>query len=155
MNGSNGADVVYMILTVVSTLAMIIIPIVMWLLIFFAVMIPSLLISVFYIVCRWKIFEKAGEHGWIALIPFYNEYMMSKLFLGNGIWFLLEFASVVPYLGMLVVVFWGVMVRIRMAETFNLDTTKMALLIVVPFVGYPMLAFGKTEEYNPEKAKLF
>ena len=30
-------------------------------------------------VATWQLFAKAGEEGWKALIPFYNEYVISKL----------------------------------------------------------------------------
>jgi hypothetical protein len=39
----------------------------------------SLAISVFTIVCSWKIYAKAGENGWASLIPFYNEYINFKV----------------------------------------------------------------------------
>lgn len=30
-------------------------------------------------VARWKLFEKAGEQGWKAIIPYYNDYIYCKL----------------------------------------------------------------------------
>jgi hypothetical protein len=30
-------------------------------------------------VAWWKLFEKAGEHGWAAIIPFYNTYVLYKI----------------------------------------------------------------------------
>lgn len=35
---------------------------------------------VLLIIAEWKIFTKAGEKGWKSLIPFYNLYIMFKLF---------------------------------------------------------------------------
>ena len=32
----------------------------------------SLAVAVLGVVAMWKIFEKAGEPGWAAIIPFYN-----------------------------------------------------------------------------------
>ena len=32
----------------------------------------SLAMVVFSVVIVWRIFVKAGEHGWASLIPFYN-----------------------------------------------------------------------------------
>jgi hypothetical protein len=34
---------------------------------------------VLLIVAWWKLFEKAGEHGWAAIIPFYNTYVLYKI----------------------------------------------------------------------------
>ena len=37
----------------------------------------SLALSILMIVALWKLFEKAGEHGWAALIPYYSSYVCS------------------------------------------------------------------------------
>lgn len=39
----------------------------------------GLAITVFAIVCNWKIFEKAGRKGWEAIIPIYNMYVMTQI----------------------------------------------------------------------------
>ncbi len=39
----------------------------------------SLAITVFSIICLWRIFEKAGEAGWKCLIPIYNVYVFLKI----------------------------------------------------------------------------
>ena len=43
----------------------------------------SLVIIVINFVGMWKLFEKAGEDGWKAIIPIYNTLIMSKLACGN------------------------------------------------------------------------
>lgn len=40
----------------------------------------TLIMAVLVIVGTWKIFEKAGEKGWKAIIPFYNKYTEYKIF---------------------------------------------------------------------------
>lgn len=40
--------------------------------------ITILILYIFYIICLWKIFEKAGEKGWKSLVPFYNSYIFMK-----------------------------------------------------------------------------
>lgn len=39
----------------------------------------SLAISILLIVAMWKLFTKAGDKGWKAIIPFYNQYTLFKL----------------------------------------------------------------------------
>jgi hypothetical protein len=39
----------------------------------------SIGLMVLLIVAWWKLFEKAGEHGWAAIIPFYNTYVLYKI----------------------------------------------------------------------------
>ncbi len=46
---------------------------------FMAVTIIGLVVSILMIVAGWKIFEKAGEKGWKALIPIYNLYIFFKI----------------------------------------------------------------------------
>jgi len=43
---------------------------------------------VFYIIIFWRVFEKAGEPGWAALIPIYNIYVELKI-VGRPWWWLL------------------------------------------------------------------
>lgn len=52
--------------------------------IFYVVMILlSLAVAVLCIIAQWRLFEKAGEHGWAALIPIYNYFVMTKIATGN------------------------------------------------------------------------
>ena len=39
----------------------------------------SVALAIFEIVCLWKVFEKAGEPGWKCLIPIYNAYIFMKI----------------------------------------------------------------------------
>ena len=51
----------------------------------------SLIILAFYvliIVAQWKIFTKAGQEGWKALIPIYNVVVLYKI-IGLSPWLLL------------------------------------------------------------------
>ena len=44
--------------------------------------------AVITVVILWRIFTKAGEKGWKAIIPFYNIYVLFELTWGSGIKFL-------------------------------------------------------------------
>ena len=39
----------------------------------------SLAIAILGIIAMWKIFVKAGEPGWAAIVPFYNIYTLFKI----------------------------------------------------------------------------
>ena len=43
------------------------------------VMIIALIFYVLLVIAGWKIFEKAGEKGWKAIVPIYNVYIMFKI----------------------------------------------------------------------------
>jgi hypothetical protein len=48
----------------------------------------GLAVAVLAIIGMWKVFEKAGEPGWAAIIPFYNAYVLFKITWGEGWMFL-------------------------------------------------------------------
>lgn len=48
---------------------------------------------VFYIVCLWKLFKKAGKNGWEALIPFYNTYVLVEISGLNWWYFLIAISG--------------------------------------------------------------
>ena len=54
------------------------------------------------IVAAWKIFTKAGEAGWKALIPAYNTYLLFKIVWGNGWLFLLSCIPVVNFVVLII-----------------------------------------------------
>ena len=39
----------------------------------------ALALAILRIIARWRIFEKAGEKGWKAIIPFYSDYIFYKI----------------------------------------------------------------------------
>lgn len=54
--------------------------------IFLVAMLIALAMCVIVVVCQWKLFTKAGEPGWAAIIPIYNTFVMSKIAFGNYNW---------------------------------------------------------------------
>ena len=58
--------------------------------IFATVMICALFYYILTVIAGWKIFKKAGEKGWKALIPIYNSYIFFKIVgMKNWFWVLL------------------------------------------------------------------
>jgi hypothetical protein len=101
-----------------------------------------LAVVVLLIVSMWKVFEKAGEAGWKAIIPVYNTYITIKLAGRPGWWLLLMF---IPLVSLVV----GIMVMIDLAKCFGKSTAFGVFgLFFFSFVGYPMLAFGDAK-YTP------
>ena len=44
---------------------------------------------VFILAAMWKVFEKAGQPGWAAIIPIYNLYILTKIAGKPGRWVLM------------------------------------------------------------------
>jgi hypothetical protein len=116
---------------------------------FAAYMLVILVIAAFMIVCMWKIFVKAGKPGWAALVPIYNIIVLLEIVGRPTWWVLLYFLSVIPVVGWIGSLIVSVIVMIDLAKSFGKDTGFAVLLILLPIVGYPMLAFGKDEYKGP------
>lgn len=56
-----------------------------------------LALCIVMIVALWKIYKKAGEHGWACLVPFYNSYVFYRMTWGNGWMFLLPTVLIFGY----------------------------------------------------------
>lgn len=54
-----------------------------FLLLYLLLLVVSLILAVLDVIAMWKLFEKAGEKGWTALIPVYNYFQMTKIATGN------------------------------------------------------------------------
>ena len=80
-------------------------------------------ISILMIICYWKIFEKAGEHGWAILIPFYDTYVMFKIAFGNGWKFLLLLIPIVN-------IVFAIMVPFKLAKAFGKSSVFFCLSIL-------------------------
>jgi len=105
----------------------------------------GLVLAVIMIVALWKIFTKAGEPGWAAIVPFYNAYTEFKIAGLNPWLFLLMF---IPFVN-IVAAIW---VSIKIGERFGKSIGwSIVLLVLFPFIGFLILGFGK-DVYTPLSA---
>ncbi|MCA8962325.1 MAG: signal peptidase I [Planctomycetes bacterium] len=98
-------------------------------------MIFFLAIVVFYFVCWWKIFEKAGQPGWAGLVPIYNIYVLTIIAKRPAWWLIL---LLIPYLN---AIFW-VILCIDLAKRFGESALFGIGLFFLGFIFFPILAFG-------------
>lgn len=90
----------------------------------------------------WKVFEKAGQPGWAAIVPFYNIYVLATQVARKEIlWFILLLIPVVNIIA-------AVIVSIDVARKFGQGTGFGIGLALLPFIFYPILGFGSAQ-YNP------
>jgi len=102
----------------------------------------SLVFMILQIVSKWKIFSKAGEHGWAALIPFYSTYVLYKITWENGLFFLLSY---IPCLNFIVTI----MTNMKLAAVFGKGDAFTLGLSLLGFIFYPILAFDSSEYDGP------
>jgi hypothetical protein len=101
-------------------------------------------IILFYIVVGWKVFEKAGQPGWTAIIPFVN-YFFFALAAGKPAWWgILMFVPIVN------IIVWFILC-IDLAKRFRHGTGFGIGLALLGFIFFPILAFGD-EEPGPARA---
>lgn len=97
----------------------------------------GLVIVVFFVVCWWKIFTKAGQPGWAIIIPFYNLYVMLKIAGKPGWWLVLFFIPLVNFVIMILMV-------VGIAQNFGKGTGFILGLIFLSIIFIPILAFGES-----------
>ncbi len=83
----------------------------------------------------WRIFEKAGEPGWAAIVPIYNALVMLKI-AGKPMWWIL--LMLIPLVGIVV----GLIALFALAKRFGKGAGFTLGMIFVPPIFYPLLAWG-------------
>ncbi len=98
----------------------------------------GLAFSVLMIVALWKIFEKAGEPGWAAIVPLYNAYTLFKITWGSGWKFLL---MLIPLVNLVICI----ITFIKLAKAFGKGGGFAAGLIFLGLIFMCILGFGNDE----------
>jgi hypothetical protein len=98
---------------------------------------------VFLIAAMWKVFEKAGQPGWAAIIPIYNLYILTKI-VGKPGWWLLMF--IIPFVNIVFLV-WTYNL---LSKSFGKDEGFTVGLILLGFVFLPILGFGSAKYLGPQ-----
>jgi hypothetical protein len=86
----------------------------------------------------WKMFSKAGQPGWAAIIPIYNIYVMCKIAGRPGWWVLLMFIPLVNFIIIIILC-------IDLAKSFGKGAGFGIGLLLLPFIFYPVLGFGSAQ----------
>jgi hypothetical protein len=89
----------------------------------------------------WKIFTKAGQPGWAAIVPIYNGIVMLQI-AKKPIWWIVLF--LIPIVNFVI----GILVAIEIAKKFKQGVGFGIGMVFLPFIFYPMLGFGSAT-YQP------
>ena len=96
------------------------------------------------IVGMWKVFTKAGEPGWAAIVPIYNFIVLLKVAGKPAWWFLLMLIPVVNFVVLIIM-------DIAIAKNFGKGGGFAAGLILLAPIFFPILGFGDAK-YQPTAA---
>jgi hypothetical protein len=108
-------------------------------------MLIYLAVIVLILAAMWKVFTKAGKAGWAAIIPIYNTIVLLEI-VGRPIWWIA--LLFIPFVNIVV----AVIVMNDLAKSFGKTVGWTVGLLLLPFVFYPMLAFGSAKYGGPSVA---
>lgn len=93
---------------------------------------------VFLIASMWKMFEKAGQPGWAAIVPIYNIYVLTQIAEKPGWWLLLFFIPLVNLVA-------SIMVWSAISSRFGKGDGFTVGLVLLSFIFIPILGFGDAQ----------
>ena len=90
----------------------------------------------------WKVFEKAGEPGWAAIVPIYNTITMLKIS-GKPWWWI--FLFFIPLLNLIL----AIVALASFCGAYGKGVRFVVGMIFLPFIFLPILAFGDAKYRRP------
>lgn len=102
---------------------------------------------VLILVAGWKMYVKAGQQGWVSLIPIINILGLLKIVHRPWWWILL---MLIPFVNFVV----AIIIMLDLAKAFAHGVGMALLLILLTPIGYLMLGFGGSQ-YQLQKDPLF
>jgi hypothetical protein len=99
-------------------------------------------LAVVMIAAFWKVFEKAGQPGWAAIIPIYNMYILLKIGGKPAWWLILMLIPIVNY----VFIIWAMNM---VSKSFGKDEGFTVGLVLLGIVFWPILGFGDARYLGP------
>ena len=101
-----------------------------------------LAVIIFIIAAMWKIYVKAGQEGWEAIIPIYNTYVLLKI-VGKPWWWLL--LMLIPFVNIVLIIWTYNM----LSKSFGKDEGFTVGLLLLGIVFFPILGFGEAKYLGP------
>lgn len=95
-------------------------------------------VVIFMIAAMWKVFSKAGQPGWAAIIPIYNIYVLCKVAGRPGWWVILMLIPLVNFIIMIILC-------IDIAKAFGKGTGFGIGLLFLGIIFWPILGFGSAQ----------
>ena len=90
----------------------------------------------------WKVFTKAGQPGWAALVPIYNFVVLLKI-VGKPLWWII--GMIIPIVNFVV----AILVSVALAKSFGKGVGFAIGLILLGIVFFPILAFSDAKYTAP------
>ena len=104
-----------------------------------------LVVVVIMVAAFWKIFVKAGQPGWAAIIPIYNAIVVLKI-VGRPLWWLL--LMLIPFVNFIILI----ILNIDLAKSFGKGAGFGIGLTLLGVIFAPILGFGSAQYQGPAVA---
>lgn len=104
------------------------------------------LLTFICLVSMWKTEKKIRNKGWIAFIPFYNIVVLTKDIMGGASYLLL---LIIPGINILFLA----SLFYKLGRRFNKKRAYCILLVLFPFIVWPLLAFDDSKFFHKTIAR--
>lgn len=105
-----------------------------------------LAVLAFFLVAMWRLYSKAGQPGWTGIIPIVNTFYLLKI-VGRPFWWF--FVFLIPFIGWI----WAIIAMHGLSRSFGHGGWFTVGLIFLPFIFFPILAFGSSRYSGPAAAQ--
>jgi Family of unknown function (DUF5684) len=106
-------------------------------------LIVCLAIGLVIVASIWKVFAKAGQPGWAAIVPIYNIIVLLNI-VGKPLWWIILF--MIP----LVNIYAAFVVMTGLAKSFGKSTGFGLGLMFLGVFFFPILGFGSASYIGPQ-----
>ncbi len=97
-----------------------------------------LVLALLMIIGLWKVFTKAGQPGWMAIIPILNLYILCKIAGRPGWWLLLMLIPLVNF------IIW-IILSLDLAKSFGKGAGFGIGIAILSFIFVPILGFSDAQ----------
>lgn len=97
----------------------------------------------------WKMMEKAGEPGWVGIIPFYRTYKLCEKVMNDPWYWLRMFVVFIPIFGWILALYFKFQICKATAKAYGQpEAWAWGYLLIEPLF-FCLTGFGKYEYYGP------
>lgn len=103
-----------------------------------------IILIIYNIIVRWRIYKKAGKHGWAAIVPIYRDVVMYKI-CDVTPWVLL--LALIPVIGWFILLIINIYTKFTLAEGFGKGIGFGFGLWILGPIFEAILAFSRKSKY--------
>lgn len=115
---------------------------------FILLIILGLGIITFSIICKWKMFVKAGKPGWASIVPIYNTIILFEIIGYKWYYIFMFLIGGLPIIGSVALMIFCISYNIKLARCFGKTEGFGIGLYFLGVIFDAIIAFDDTITYN-------